>query len=289
MPVFNGADYIRDSLDAVLGQTFTDFELVISDNASSDETESICRDYAARDPRNRYFRQERNIGALGNFEFVLNEARATYFMWVAADDLPSPNWIEHLFRNLGDSDFGVFGDYQYISESGQAEGAATTPRHLRRGSQLKVFMLPDTCGKCFYIYSLFRREPLASLRAFAEKPFLGNDQIIILRFLEGGDLRAVSGAVMKYRVHGANTSSNEGRQRGAYRRTLFSVFPAAYYRHAIDALPHGKRPMVFPLVPLKYLYEQARSYRAFLTLLARKVGDRVMNVTHLRRQRATHG
>ena len=112
MPVFNASEYLRESIDAVLSQTFTDFELVISDNASTDETESICREYAARDARIRYLRQQRNIGALRNFEFVLKEARAPHFMWVAADDLPSPNWIEHLLHNLRDGDFGVFGEYQ---------------------------------------------------------------------------------------------------------------------------------------------------------------------------------
>jgi len=75
---------------------------------------------------------------------------------------------------------------------------------------------------------------------------------------------------MKYRVHEANTSSMEGRQRGGYRRMLFSTFPATYYRHAIRAVPPAKRLLALPLVPVKYVFEQARSYATFLGLLARK-------------------
>jgi glycosyltransferase involved in cell wall biosynthesis len=71
----------------LLGQSFTDFELIISDNASTDETEEICRRYAAKDRRIRYIRQPRNIGANPNHNFVLDEARGEYFKWAAHDDL----------------------------------------------------------------------------------------------------------------------------------------------------------------------------------------------------------
>jgi hypothetical protein len=201
----------------------------------------------------------------------------------------SPDWLAHLVRNFTEADFGVFGEYQYIGESGEVESEPATPRHLKRNSQLTSFLLPDTCGKCFYIYSLFRREPLTSLHIFAEKPFLGNDQIMILRLLEHGDLRSVPGAVMMYRVHDTNTSSRESRQQGAYRRMLFSTFPATYYRHAVAALPSGKRALAVPLVPLKYLYEQSRSYKTFLGLLLRKGEDVIRGRAHLRRHATAKG
>ena len=270
LPVFNGADYIREALDALLSQTYTDFELIISDNASTDDTVKICKEYAAREKRIRFVRQKKNLGALGNFDFVLKEARGTFFTWAAADDLVSPNWIAHLVSNIRDTDLGVFGQYQYVSESGKNEGAPATPRHLKRNSQLKTFMLADTCGKCFYMYSLFRRDTLASMSLFAEKPFLGNDQIIIMRLLEHGDLRSIPGAVLKYRLHDTTTSSSESRQRGIYRRALFSVFPATYYRHAVAAVPRGRRLLALPLIPVKYVVEQARSYRNFLGQVSRK-------------------
>ena len=87
MPVFNGDKFIREALDSLLAQTFTDFELIISDNASTDRTEAICREYAERDKRIRYVRQAENLGPAANFRFVLDEAVGEYFMWAAADDL----------------------------------------------------------------------------------------------------------------------------------------------------------------------------------------------------------
>jgi glycosyltransferase involved in cell wall biosynthesis len=87
MPVYNGEPFISKALDSLLAQTFTDFELIISDNASTDSTEAICREYAARDTRIRYVRQSENKGATKNFQFVLDEAQGQYFMWAAADDM----------------------------------------------------------------------------------------------------------------------------------------------------------------------------------------------------------
>jgi glycosyltransferase involved in cell wall biosynthesis len=97
LPVYNGARTIARALDCLLGQSFADFELVISDNASSDATGEICAAYAARDARVRYLRQPVNLGAAMNFRFVLFEARSEYFMWAAADDLWAPGFIA---RNL---------------------------------------------------------------------------------------------------------------------------------------------------------------------------------------------
>ncbi|MDT8375599.1 MAG: glycosyltransferase family A protein [Mariprofundaceae bacterium] len=94
MPVFNGEQFISSALDSILGQSFADFELIISDNASTDGTERICREYAARDRRIRYLRQPANIGAAANFKAVLDEACSEYFMWAACDDVRSPDFIE---------------------------------------------------------------------------------------------------------------------------------------------------------------------------------------------------
>src|SRR6266853_631610 len=71
LPVYNGEAYLRQVLESVLAQTFTEFELVISDNASTDGTEKICREYAAADPRIRWHRQARNRGVTWNFRQVV--------------------------------------------------------------------------------------------------------------------------------------------------------------------------------------------------------------------------
>ena len=75
LPVYNGEKYLRAALDCVVSQEFKDFELILCDNASTDSTEAICREYAARDPRVRYHRNEKNIGATGNYCRVVELAR----------------------------------------------------------------------------------------------------------------------------------------------------------------------------------------------------------------------
>jgi glycosyltransferase involved in cell wall biosynthesis len=87
LPVYNGEKYLAASLDALLGQSYDDFELIISDNASTDGTAGICRRYMKQDSRIRYIRQPRNIGAAPNHNFVVGQARGELFKWASADDL----------------------------------------------------------------------------------------------------------------------------------------------------------------------------------------------------------
>jgi len=94
MPVFNGEEFLEDAIKALLCQSFKDFELIISDNASDDLTPEICRKFAEEDSRIRYFRNDKNLGAAENFNRVVNLANGEYFMWVSHDDLWAPQFIE---------------------------------------------------------------------------------------------------------------------------------------------------------------------------------------------------
>jgi glycosyltransferase involved in cell wall biosynthesis len=87
LPVYNGENYLEESLDALLGQSYEDFELIISDNASTDSTGDICRRYAKQDSRIRYIRQPRNIGLVPNHNFVFQQSCGELFKWAASDDL----------------------------------------------------------------------------------------------------------------------------------------------------------------------------------------------------------
>ena len=87
LPVYNGEKYLAESLDALLGQTYEDFELIIADNASTDGTATVCRRYIKQDSRIRYIRQPRNIGAAPNHNFILGQAKGELFKWAAADDV----------------------------------------------------------------------------------------------------------------------------------------------------------------------------------------------------------
>jgi glycosyltransferase involved in cell wall biosynthesis len=93
LPVFNGASFLEDAIRSVLTQTFDDLELIIVDNASTDRSPEISREYAHRDPRIRYFRNDRNLGAVPNFNRTVAHARCRYFKWLAHDDRLAPSYL----------------------------------------------------------------------------------------------------------------------------------------------------------------------------------------------------
>jgi glycosyltransferase involved in cell wall biosynthesis len=100
LPVYNGAKYLADAIDSLLVQTFGDFELIISDNGSTDSTPAICEAYAARDRRIRYIRQEINRGLAWNWNRVFEESCGAYFKWAACDDLYHPTFLERCVQIL---------------------------------------------------------------------------------------------------------------------------------------------------------------------------------------------
>jgi glycosyltransferase involved in cell wall biosynthesis len=102
LPVYNGERFLDQALDALLAQTFTDFELIISDNASTDGTEAICRRYAAQDPRIRYVRQPVNLGCAPNHNVLVPLARGRYFKWASDDDLYAPELVRLCIQALED-------------------------------------------------------------------------------------------------------------------------------------------------------------------------------------------
>ncbi|MBW4557359.1 MAG: glycosyltransferase [Trichormus sp. ATA11-4-KO1] len=93
LPVYNGDKFIQEAIDSLLAQTFADFELIISDNASTDKTEEICRAYAAQDKRIRYYRNDKNLGCSRNFNRVFELSVGKYFKWAAYDDLHAPDFL----------------------------------------------------------------------------------------------------------------------------------------------------------------------------------------------------
>jgi glycosyltransferase involved in cell wall biosynthesis len=100
LPVWNGEEFLPQALDSLLGQTFGDFELIISDNASTDATEAICKSYGARDGRIRYYRNDENIGLQANTQKVLDLATAPLFMWACHDDTWDLTYLDKMVDKL---------------------------------------------------------------------------------------------------------------------------------------------------------------------------------------------
>ena len=94
LPVYNGERFLAASLDALLAQTYTDFELIISDNASTDGTGAISKRYESIDHRVRYVQHPRNLGSSFNHNFVIEQARGEFFKWVSDDDLYAPDLLQ---------------------------------------------------------------------------------------------------------------------------------------------------------------------------------------------------
>jgi len=170
MPVYNGAATIAAALDSLLAQTLTDFELVISDNGSTDATQAICEAYAARDGRVRYIRQPENLGPQMNFRFVLFEAHTPYFMWAAADDLWAPGFAARNLAMLEADPSLVMSQSQVVFTVGGV------PSHLATGTYALLDTPRRNTARFFQnpadnsrFYAVFRTEALK--RSFPIRPF----------------------------------------------------------------------------------------------------------------------
>jgi len=132
MPVYNREKYVAASIEAHLNQTYGDFELILTDNCSTDRSEEICRDYAAKDSRIRYYQNPRNLGAAGNYRRCFELATGEFFRWTPSDDLVSLNLLERAVHIL-DEDPSVFVAYprtKLIDAEGNITGDFDEHLHL---------------------------------------------------------------------------------------------------------------------------------------------------------------
>ena len=167
--VRNGGEYVRGALDSLLAQTYKNFELIISDNASTDDTQNICEEYARREARIRYIRQKENIGSYGNYDFIRKEARGDYFAWAACDDFWDPRFIEECvakFREFPDATM-VFPNFYAFDDSGkviQLSQENYFPFAPDTYTRIKTYLLNRAQnGKITMIYGLWRKHTPADL------------------------------------------------------------------------------------------------------------------------------
>lgn len=164
LPVYNGERYLEDTLRSVLNQTFDNFDLFIADNASTDRTEEICRDYAGRDSRIQYIRNAINLGASKNYTVCFEPARSRYFRWQNADDPIEPSLIEKCFEVL-EADHDVvlaYGKTHIIDEYGGFSEAYDDKMNLTSDSASQRFKdCLQNLGLQNVIYGLMRRDALA--------------------------------------------------------------------------------------------------------------------------------
>ena len=253
VPVYNGERFIKGALDSLLGQSFSDFELILSDNASTDETEDICREYAARDQRIRYVRQAINLGAFGNFKFVLDEARGEYFMWAACDDTFSQDFVELNFNFLSKNSDYVASTCPTGFE-GQSMDKQDWVTFALDGEPFERFIrFFDHCWLSHGIfYSLIRTDVLQDCK-FIGHSFIAADWAVDLYLASKGKIhRTVNG----YTIFGIKGASRNANVVKAFRNNAIELLLPLYRvsRYAIKLtaeFPLGQRvKLIFILLSL---------------------------------------
>lgn len=166
MAIYNEEKFLRQALDSLLAQDFADFELIISDNASEDASQAISLEYAARDPRVRYHRNEMNVGATENFNRVFRFSCGEYFMWAGGHDVWAPTYLSRCLEVL-ESDATIVqcnSVAQYMSQDGKEFGPTVRQIDTRRHSLFVRANLMLWQTSTFLAYSLFRSSALRQTR-----------------------------------------------------------------------------------------------------------------------------
>lgn len=176
MPVFNGERYIAETLDSLLVQTFEDFELIISDNASTDQTEQICRSYVHRDRRVRYFRNSINLGAAANYRLSFELSSGKYFRWANSDDLFAAESLARCVEVLDHEPAVVlvYPKTKFIDEYGLFISDYEDNLNLQSNSASERFVqVFERLGYVNAIYGLMRTDILRKTRLL--RNFAGGD------------------------------------------------------------------------------------------------------------------
>lgn len=286
LPVFNGEPFIRQALDSVLAQSFQDWELVISDNASTDATAAICREYAARDPRIRFVANETNRGAAWNYTRVFDLSSGAYFKWLAADDAMQPDCLARCVASLDENPGSVLAYPRVqIIDHVFADGAIRpgTLRYERvnlghaRASDRFREMFRHVLSNVDMIFGLIRSSALRTLLPFGA--YVGADECLLVRLAMRGTFVEVPEPLLLLRWHPSSygcslgaTVGNGGRE-GARQAEWYSPRnegrrTSPYWRRLVE---HGRAVMQAKTGPreilrmLAFLLTVANWHRAELT------------------------
>lgn len=223
LAVYNGENFVREAIDSILNQTFTDFELIITDNASTDRTQAICQEYVVKDQRIRYYRNERNIGGIRNQNLVLSLSRGEYFKLAAHDDICAPEFLEECVEIL-DRDPSVVLSYsraQIINERGEFfDSDEPYVKYTNAGLQLATSLRPQARFReiaclphsCQHIFGVIRMSALQSIPWWGT--YAGSDRSLLARLALLGRFEEVPECLFFLRRH-SGQSINIG-QRSLY-------------------------------------------------------------------------
>ncbi len=167
IPTYNRARLLPGALNTLLRQTYKNIEYIISDNASTDDTETLMRAYAAEDMRITYIRQPKNIGAIANHEFVLKQAKGKYFMWASDDDEWNERFVETLVRVLEENpDYGVAMSHYFerrLYPDGREETRVRTHNFTEWSRKQVCYYHLKYKKSCIFTFGLWRAALLKKL------------------------------------------------------------------------------------------------------------------------------
>lgn len=227
LAVYNGEKYLEQAVDSILAQTFTDFELIISDNASTDRTEEICKKYLAKDKRIRYYRNEKNIGGANNENRTFILSRGEYFRWAAHDDMCAPELITKCVEIL-DQNPAVVLCYSMITEINDEGDFIRTISQIKGESTKPHERFRDLAQKdhnCEATYGLIRADILRKTRL--QKNYTDSDRTLLCELSLYGQFFEIQEPLFYKRYHPQNMYVNM-RARMAWFNPAFKgkvVFP----------------------------------------------------------------
>lgn len=281
MPVYNGERFLREAIDSLRAQTFTNWKMLISDDASTDKSRAICEDYAKRDPRITYYRQEKNIGMFPNFKFLIDKANCEYFMWAAQDDLREKDYVEICISNLEENrNIGLATTIlATIDSSGKSSKEELDLVRLSgEPSYLLVaryVLQPEILGKCNIMYSLFRTGVIKETwKIYPQRREWGSDYHFSLAAISHFGLIVEPKILFKKRYGGF--SSPTLKTRPGIKDPKNHMFPFGrfnnYFRGHMEALAGTPyRPLAAILLFIRlprafFIYLKERNYQRFLTI-----------------------
>ena len=203
LPVYNGDRYLKQVLECLTSQTFADFEVIISDNASTDETQRICEEHCQRDKRFRYFRNVKNLGLAPNHNRVFELSSGQYFKWASHDDLFAPDYVEKCVDVL-DSNLEIvdcFSKVKVIDQNGKhIEDYDPLPATSSDKPQVRfsnLILNPD--GRAIQFLGLMRVDYLKKTRLVG--PYPSSDEIFIAHMALFGKFYEIPEHLYYYRSH----------------------------------------------------------------------------------------
>jgi glycosyltransferase involved in cell wall biosynthesis len=223
VPVYNAESTIQRALHGLLSQSEPDIEIIVSDNASTDGTYERCAEIAASDIRVRLCRQEINIGAAMNFRYVLDHANCEFFMWAAADDFHSPEFVAANleFLKTNPEYGGAISPVQYVGGSCPSEIAGDTAIEQDCPAD-RIALYVDRFHRNSIFYGVFRTNVLREAM-WRGIPTIGEDWIVIARILRNWKLKRVGSGSLFRNPGGASYSVSVFSP--MVRRPLHSLFP----------------------------------------------------------------